>query len=327
MKKYVFIILSVVILGFILSCDVAETDQTAAIEAAIMGAIAADDSTYGIDGMGNIEEEDYTLGKLTEGVQSATLPAILTFRDSNYVWRFGRTGMQAEREITIEVEDDSSAQALISHHITGLFHVRQFLKVWIDEHTWVRGDSVRFSEKPIDMTAHRRVAFRKRLGADGEERWIPTAMTLVSGQSGATLGIESVEWVAEDSVLVLSDFDTVFYNRFNPLVFSFLGQNRLNVQVSNDVPDEMEIVTGRFGFNPRVDNPDMRVRIHMQYMGTSDTGEKVYSRRIMTPMFPRRHFKGFIEVLDYRTLFDHEYETYSSATLGFIYTTRDRVRP
>jgi len=326
-KKYMLITLPVLTLGLLTSCDVVETNQTTDIEAAIMRVIAADDSTYGVEGMGDIEDEDFALGKSPEGEQTLSTVSNLAFRDSNYVWRFGRRGMETEREVTVEVEADSSAVALISHHITGTFHVRQFERVWNDEDAWERGDSVQFSQKPIDMTTHRRVAFRKRLNVSGEERWKPIAMTLLSGHSGEALDIEALEWVAEDSTLMLNNFDSVFYHRNHPLVLSQRGINHMNVVVSNDVEGGAEKVVGRLGYNPRLGNPDARSQFHFQYVETLDNGDKVYASRIVPNRLHRRHFKGYVEVIDYRTLFDHGYVEYSSATLGFIYTTRERVRP
>ena len=327
MKKYQIIVLFALVLGMFVSCDVAESDTNTAIEDAIMKVIAADDSTYGIEGMGDIEEEDYSLGKALVGDPSTELISIMAVGDSNYVWRFGRRGMNVERIVAVEVEDDSSALALITHAVTGTFHVRQFERVWTGETEWERGDSIRFSEKPIQMTSTRRVAFRKRLNNAGEEHWQPVAMTLLSGHSGDVLDIEALEWVAEDSTLVLTDFGTVFYGRNNPLLLSQLGINRMNVVLSNDVEGQGELVTGRLGYHPRLSTPDSRSRFQFHYAETLDTGDKVYTQRILPNRLHRRHFKGFLEVIDFRTLFDHDYETYTSATLGFIYTTRESVRP
>jgi len=316
-----------VALVFLTACDVTETDQTTNIEDAIMKMIAADDSTYGIDGLGNIEDEDYSLGKALVADQTQTTLSIESLRDSNYVWRFGRSGMNVEREITVEVEDDTSAVALIEHHITGTFHVRQFVRVCTSDSEWVRGDSVRFSTKPIEMTSTRRVAFKKRLDDAGEEHWKPIAMTLLSGHSGDVLDIEALEWVAEDSILDLTDFGDVFYSRRDPFVLSQQGVNRMNVILSNEVEGEAELVKGKLGYHPRLTRPDSRSRFHFHYTETLDNGDKVYSQRILPTRMHRRHFKGFLEVIDFRTLFDHDYETYTSATLGFIYTTRAHVRP
>jgi hypothetical protein len=327
MKKYQIIVLFALVLGMFVACDVAESDTSTGAEDAIMKVIAADDSTYGIEGMGNIEDEDYALGKLPIADESAELFATLSVRDSSYVWRFGRRGMQVEREVTVEVEDDTSAVALISHHITGTFHVRQFERIWTSDTSWTRGDSIRFSEKPIDMTSTRRVAFRNRVNNAGEEHWQPVAMTLLSGHSGDALDIEALEWVADDSTLVLHDFGTVFYSRNNPLLLSRFGVNRMNVVVSNDVEGEGEMVRGRLGYHPRMDNPDARSRFHFHFAETLDGGDKVYTQRIFPTRLQRRHFKGFVEVIDFRTLFDHDYMQYTSATLGFIYSTRERVRP
>ena len=106
-KKYMLITLPVLTLGLLTSCDVVETNQTTDIEAAIMRVIAADDSTYGIEGMGDIKDEDFALGKSPEAEQTLSTSSNLAFRDSNYVWRFGRSGMDTEREVTVEVEDDA----------------------------------------------------------------------------------------------------------------------------------------------------------------------------------------------------------------------------
>lgn len=327
MKKYQILVSLALILGMIISCDVTESDANTSIEDSIMKAIAADDSTYGIEGMGDIEDADYSLGKAPIGVESASLYSTLAVRDSNYVWRFGRRGMDVERIVTVEVEDDSSALALISHNITGIFHVKQFERIWTSETTWERGDSIQFSEKPIEMTSMRRVAFRKRLDDAGEEHWRPIAMTLLSGHSGDVLDIEALEWVAEDSTLVLTDFEDVFYSRRDPLVLSQLGVNRMNVVLSNDIEGEGELIKSKLGYHPRLTDPDSISRFHFQYTETLDSGDKVYTQLIRPTRMHRRHFKGFLEAIDFRTLFDHDYETYTSATLGFIYTTRERVRP
>lgn len=327
MKKYQFIVLFVIILGMFVACDVAESDTSTSIEDAIMRVIAADDSTYGIEGMADIEDEDYALGKSLGGDRYPESISMMSLRDSNFVWRYSRRGMEVDRSVTVEVEDDSSALALITHSITGTFHVRQFERVWTSGSEWERGDSIRFSEKPIEMTSTRRVAFRKRLNRAGEEQWKPVAMTLLTGHSGEVLDIEALEWVAEDSTLVLTDFGNVFYNRNHPLLLSQSGANHMNVVLSNNTEGEGEKVTGRLGFHPRLSHPDSRSRFHFRYTETLDTGDKVYTQLIHPNRHHRRHFKGFVEVIDFRTLFDHDYLEYTSATVGFIYTTRERMRP
>ncbi|NQV42040.1 MAG: hypothetical protein HQ506_06765 [Candidatus Marinimicrobia bacterium] len=327
MKKYQIMVLFALILGMFISCEVAESDTNTSIEDAIMKVIAADDSTYGIEGMGDSEDEYFSLGKALQVGQSGDMASIMSVRDSLYVWKSGRRGMVVEQLVIVEVEDDSSALALISNHITGTFHVKQFHRVWTSDSEWEMGDSVRFSTKSIDMTANRHVTFRKRLDSAGEEHWRPVAMTLLSGHSGDVLDIEALEWVAEDSTLVLTDFEDVFYDRNHALVLSQLGVNQMNVVLSNDLEGEGEMVSGRLGYHPRMANPDARSRFHFYYAETLDTGDKVYTQRILPSRLHRRHFKGYLEVIDFRTLFDHDYETYTSATLGFIYTTRERVRP
>ena len=116
-------------------------------------------------------------------------------------------------------------------------------------------------------------------------------------------------------------------NKAVPLAFAMFGANQINVVVSNDVADEAEAVIGRLGFHPRLHGPDLRNRIHFQYVETLESGDKVYSRSIPPVHRPLRHFKGFIEVLDHRTLFDHDYAEYTAASVGFIYTMRRQLRP
>jgi len=151
-------------------------------------------------------------------------------------------------------------------------------------------------------------------------------MTLAYGSSGEVLNIEAVEWVAEDSVSVLTDFENVFYGHDNPLAFAIMGANRINTIVSNELEGDSELVVGRFGFHPRVHGPGFRNRIRFHYDETLDTGDKVYTRGIPVVDHLNRHFKGFIEVTDQRTLFDHDYEMYTSATVGFVYKMRNHVR-
>ena len=325
-RKYVVLMVSV-FMGLIWSCDVSEADNTASIEASLMRSIAADDSTYGIDGMEDIEDDDFALEWVTEASPAGSSIVTESLRDSNYVWRFSRRNMSETREVIIEVEDDSSALALITYHITGTFHIRQFQRVWTNRDHFERGDSVRFSEKPIDMTSNRRVAYRKRHNAAGEEEWLPVAMTHAYSQSGNSVDIEAMEWVTEDSVRVMTDFASVLYDRRRPLLLSLAGTNRINILVSNNVPGASERLTSRLGYHPRMDGPGLRNHLRLNYVETNDIGYKIYSTRIMPPSYPQRHFKGFVEVMDHRTLFDHDYAFYSVATLGFVYTARYQVSP
>lgn len=327
MKRFLPFTLPLLMLMGLIACEESDSNMELDAEDAILKLIADDDSTYGIDGMENVENEDFTLGKSLMSAASNLTHHMPAMRDSNFVWRFGRTGMNVERDVLVEVEDDTSAIALITHHITGTFHVKQFERFWLDTETWERGDSIRFSEKPIDMTAHRRVSFKKRISPLGGERWKPIAMTLQTGTSGSALEIETLEWVAEDSTVILSDFENVFYSRRDPLLLSQLGANHMNIMVSNDVTGEAEFVKGRFGYHPRMGRPDARSRFYFQYVETMENGDKRYTKDIAPVRHHRRHFKGFIDVLDFRTLFDHDYLEYSSATIGFVYTTRQRVQP
>ncbi len=327
MHKSWIVVLATLTLGGLWSCEVSETDPNTATEDAIMRLIAADDSTYAIDGLEDVSDDGYSLDKTSDLSEADMMAMTEVLIDSNYIWRFGRSDMNSEREVTIEVDNDSAAVALISYHITGIFHARQFERTWTTDSTWLIGDSVQFSEKAIDMLVDRRVAFRKRSLIDGEEHWIATAMTLAYGSSGDVLGIQSLDWVAEDSIRVLDKFETTFYDRGEPLTFAMMGLNQLKVVVSNEAAGEAEAVIGRFGFNPRLSGPDLRNRIPFQYVETLDSGDKVYTRLIPPVYRPLRHFKGFVEVLDFRTLFDHDYMTYSAATVGFVYMMRQHVRP
>ncbi len=325
--KFTLLIIIVLTLGIFISCELSENDETISIEANIKRIIATDAGTYSIDGMEDTELEDFVLNKALVPTESSAASYSTMILDSNSVWRFGRRNMNKDREIIVEVETDSSATALITHHITGTFHVREFERVWLDDGSWERGDSVRFSEKPIDMNVNRHVNFRKRTNAAGEERWIPTSMTMAYGSSGEALDIQSLEWVAGDSVKLVTDFETNYYDRRHPLHFMMRRVNQLKVNVSNAVAGNAETVTGRFGLNQRPADADSRNRVKLQYRETLDTGEKVYGRHIPGVNRPQRHFKASLEALDQRTLYDHDYNLYSSSTLGFVYTLRRPARP
>jgi len=327
MYRKIIVLIVILMIGGLWSCEVSETDQISDVEDTIMRIIAADDSTYAIDGFENISNESFPLNKTSEATAIELMAMTEVVIDSNYIWRFGRSDMSNTQEVTIEIENDTAAVSLISHHITGVYHVQQFNRIWTSDSTWIVGDSVRFSQKPIEMTIDRRVAFRKRVLLDESERWMATDMTLAYGSSGEALNIHSLEWVAEDSTKILDDFETTFYGRANPLVFAMQGFNHINVIVSNDVIGNAESIVGKFGFHPRLNGPGLRNRVFYQYIETLESGDKVYSSLIPAVQRPLRHFKGFVEVLDFRTLFDHDYETYSAATVGFIYMMRQHVRP
>jgi len=312
MKKDLIIILSLSILVLFTACSTAGTEPGSDAEAAIMKVIAAD-STLGTQDFEDIENEDFGLYNLPVEDHGTMELFHRIVRDSNYVWAFGRTDMERVPEIIIEFEDDSSAQALISEHITGIFHVRQFERIWVSDDRWVRGDSVRFSQKAIDLNTVQRVQFRKRLDPADEEHWLPIAKTFLKGQSGSTLDIEGLEFNGETGAVVVSDFETVFYGRANPLVIPPMRNTHLDVLVSNDVAEEGEMVSSRMGIRSHMDG--RRFRSHFIYLETRESGEKVYAMRLAPTRDPQ-FYAGFVEVMDFRTLFDHDHEEYSVAMVG-----------
>ena len=326
MKHTIPAIITVLALVLVWSCDISETDSNAEVESSILSLITADDSSFGIDGMEDMEDEEYVMAKAApEAMEETSLyPALL--RDSTSIWRYSRRNMSQEREVTVEVETDSSAVALITHHITGTFHVRQFERVWTSDSTWERGDSIRFSQKAIDMTVNRRVSFRIRTMNNGDQRWRPVSMALAYGSTGNALDIMALEWVAEDSVVILDNFDTQFYDREHPLILSIAGQNRANVRLVNDTAGEGEMVKGNWGYHPRLNGPDLRRNDNFHYVETLDNGEKLYSRGVQAPNRPHRQFRGSIQIVDFRTLFDHDAANYSGAILGFNYLLRPHLR-
>jgi hypothetical protein len=321
MKTNQVVLLSLFTMLFLWNCDVTETNEMDGAEDAILSMIELDDSTYALDGWDDIEESDFSLAKQSPGVAEDDFGQVLHF-DSTSVWRFGRRDMNQERTISIEVEDDTSAIALISHHISGTFHSRQFQRVWTSDSTWERGDSIRFSTKPIDLTVERRVAFIKITDNDGAEHWRPVSRTMAYGSSSNELELSSLEWIARDSIRVLDDFSNRFYGQSDPLVLIVAGNNRLNAHVSNETDGETELVRGHWGYHPRLNEVGMRTQINLRYVESAEDGSKTYSRRIDAPNRPNRMFRGSLKVVDYRTLFDHDYPSYDAVTLGFTYFLR-----
>jgi len=318
------IIIPLIILGLLVSCEVAESEMNTDIEDAIMKVIAEEDAQYGVEDWSNTESADFGLANIPEKNETGSELFERVVRDSNYVWKFARRNMDVEREVIIEVEDDTSAQSLITDHITGSFIVKQFERVWTTDGRWHRGDSVRFSEKPIDNNSQHRVMFKKRIDAAGAEHWIPVASTMKLEQAGANPGIEALQIVRDDTLITLTDFETEFYSRRHPLV---LAGSRLNVLVSNDVAGEAEMVTSHLGFNPRIDRHGQRSRFHFRYVETLDNGNKLYEQDMASSNSPQRRHKGSVEVLDLRTLFDHDYAEYSTTRVGFVYDRGRRQPP
>ena len=330
MQKKSKLIIVLMGLATLWSCDVTETDNTVSIEEAIMADINADENIFDLEGLDNIDEDEYFLERANSGDIDGIGPMSVLMGDSNYVWRFSRREMHNDREFTIEVENDSSTTTLITDHITGQFHVRQFDRIWTSDSTWERGDSVRFSQKPIDQIINRRVIHRLITTPDGEERWRRVAKTIAYGSSGDALSIEALEWIAGDSLRILTDFGDVYYGHDNQLTFPRGPGNSINVIVANELEGDSESVTGRFGGRQGGHgghDHDFHRRTRFHYEGTRDNGDKEYTGLMPGNDSPQRHFKGHIEVTDDRTLFDHDYEFYTSARVDFSYKLRHHPRP
>lgn len=309
--RMIVLLVSCFALLSITSCEVTETTESSDAELMILTYIAEDDSSFAIDDWDDNEDLDLGLAKNVEGVESAY--AVDVF-DSTSIWRFGRLNMSREREVLVEMENDSMALAQIIHHVTGDFHVRQYERTWLDDGSWERGDSIRFSVKPIVLDLEQRVMFRKRVNNAGEERWRPVMRSMVYGSSGPE--IENLHWIAGDSMQVITDFEDTLYGWNNQLVLISSVPHQLEVEISNDVPGEAEFVRGSQGFHRH--NQDRR-RDVFQYVSSTDSGSKIYESRMMGPDRPRRMYRGHVRVLDLRTLYDHDYVEYSAATLHYTY--------
>ncbi len=323
MRSKSSLLLLALTLGFIGSCGVMETEEQATVENTILKLIDAEGGDFGFEGFENAEELEFDLAKSLVPAQSDAAMETENLRDSSYIWRFGRREMHREREVSVEQEDDSSALALISDHITGMFHVRQFERVWTSDSTWGRGDSVQFSQKPIDMVLIQRVAFRKRIGPNGNERWIPAELTLARGASDESMSIQGLNWMRGDSVFSMSLDEDTFFPAFGRHVVKILRARRVGVVVSNTITDGRESVHMKFDFVPRDRARVIRKRAHLRYTETLDSGENVYLGRVPHVDRPLRHVKGFMEVLDQRTLFDHSYGFYTSSILTYSYRVPD----
>ena len=324
MKKLLLLIFPLLALVMFVGCDMTESDTSTDAESAIMKVITADES-FKLEGLEAVENEDFELYDLSvEAHQNMELFRRVV-RDSNYVWSFSRRSMAHEQEIIVEVEDDTSAQALVTAHVTGIFHVRQFERIWTGDDTWERGDSVRFSEKPIDMNTSQRVLFRKRIDRRGGEHWIPVAKTFQIGNAGSTLDIEALVFAGDDTSIVITDFAEELYGRRNPLLIPAMENPTMSVLVSNDLADEAEMVSTRMNVNSRHGNRGARGQF--LYVETLENGDKVYTRNLAPSQREYRGYKGAVEVIDMRTLFDHDYEVYSAATAGIYFKQQRGGRP
>lgn len=325
MKRTMILVLSMTGFLFLWSCEATEPDNSAEIENTLLRLIEADDSTFSIEGMDNADDIDFMLGKNTDQVEFSAQDQLM-LRDSLYIWRFGRSNMDRNREITIDVETDTSAEATIIYTITGTFHVHQYERNLTSDSSWERGDSVRFSEKPIDMSIERRVQFRLVERPGHGEHWRVTAFTPAYGSSsGSDLAIARMEWVVGDSLITLEDFGNTFIGRPLNLEFGVEDLNQINVYVTNNILDENEAVIGKMHHHPRLDGPRMRRHVRFEYQGSNDSGEKLYSRQVNAPNHPGRRLNSTLHVTDLRTLFDHDYLQYDAASLSVSYWLRRHV--
>ena len=313
-------ILVLFVMVFTWSCDVTESSPNAGVEETIAKIISADNESFGFQGWG---DEEFTLDKDTQNNAAGITMTPDLERDSSYIWNFRKIGMQHTREMIIEVEDDTSALALITDHVTGTFHIRQFDRYWITDTRWVRGDSVQFSQKNIDYTLNHRVAFRKRMNAAGQEFWEPMATTLVTGGAGETVSINSLNWVRGDSVFNMSDFESSFYPTRGPVAYFLLNARQINMEMGNS-SDASELVKGRLEYYRTPDRPGMSRPLKLRYRETLDSGDKVYGGRIARVNGPVQFFQGTLEVLDSRTLFDHAFTDYSNAVLAWSFEVHHR---
>lgn len=321
MKKYLILIITILSLGMIWSCDVTETKQNGDVEDTILNLILTDNAGAEFEGFEN--EDDFSLSKNPDETQVESAVEVDRVRDSSYVWRFGRTAMHREREITVEIEDDTSALALISNHITGIFHVRQFNRLWTSDSTWERGDSVQFSHKPIDFNLNQHVVYHKRINAEGEEQWKKMSSTLAYGSSSEAISIQSLGWVRQDSLLVMENFGENFYTKSRALLSHLLRSRQLQLTVSNSASDTPDLVKASLIYVPQTGRI-LRKRFGLGFNETLESGANLYSRRLAQIDFVPQIIKGTIEVIDARTLFDHSFTEYASATVAYSFQVRQR---
>ncbi|MCF7796225.1 MAG: hypothetical protein K9N11_02890 [Lentisphaeria bacterium] len=287
-----------------------------AIEEQILALLASEDSLYELDDFDNTDQMDFGLGKGIANLQMVPGPF-----DSAAVWRFWRTGMARQRlEPEITVENDSLAYARLTDQITGTFHVLQRERVWTDDTTWTVGDTVGYSEKPIQMVLGRKVRFEYLPNPANEYHWHRTGMTpLYGGSVDGTIDFVRLVLtnLVTDSSRVLSDFENHYISMLRqPLAFARGDTARADLFVLNGDSALPEWVRYKWDFHHF--RPVPPAREIMRYTGTNDDGEKRYTR-IFELRGRDRVFKAYVEAVDARTLFDHSYTTYHSQILGFHY--------
>ena len=163
----------------------------------------------------------------------------------------------------------------------------------------------------------RNVLLHKRTNPDGDDVWVIMGVTATYGASpNTTLGIEAISIQFGDSTLVLDDFANYYFNRENAIRFHFNRFGRIEAMISNDVSDEAESVNGIWGGHPRL--PNLR-HVGFRYMETNGDGYKVYAQLIRPEFHPNRHKRGQVQVIDFRTLFDHDYLAFNSVAVGMMY--------
>ncbi len=312
-----------VVIGMTLfwSCQVNKDDLTQ-IEEEILALINADDSTFSLEGFSD-GMLDFFLGKPVPDASTFQDGLIPDVFDSNYVWRFRRSDMQVEREVNVDVQNDTSAFVSFTFHVTGNFHTLRYSRHWTSDSTWEQDTLVSETIKPIDITINRYAQFRYReeMGMN-QHHWRYVGSTVAYGtSSNATVGISALSFDNGDTTLVLDDFSNTFFGPWHPILFYVNEQGRLTVHVTNsEVPDSAESVIGHWGFHRHLSGVREFLRFH--YAGSEDDGTKDYVRFVVAPQYPYRRFAGMIQVLDLRTLFDESYPYYNAAVLNFHYWLR-----
>lgn len=286
------------------------------IEEQILALIAAEDSLYEVDDFDNTDQMDFGMGKQTVDQQMVPGPF-----DSTAIWRFWRTDMARQRlEPEIIVENDSLVYAVLTHQITGTFHVLQRERVWTDDSTWTVGDTVGYSEKPIQMVLGRKVRFEYLPNPGNEYHWRRTGMTpLYGGSVDGTIDFTRLALtnLVTDTTRILSDFENHYISMLRqPLEFARGDTARVDLFVLNGDNDLPEWVRYKWDFHHF--RPVPPAREIMRYTGTNDDGEKRYTR-VFELRGRDRIFKAYVEAVDARTLFDHSYTLYNSQILGFHY--------
>lgn len=295
------------------------TDDT--ITQQILALITSEDSLYEIDDMGDADAVDFGLGKMT--VESAALTFPGPF-DSTSIWRFHRSEMNRQRqEPEVTVVNDSLSYATLSDHVTGIFHVLQRERVWTSDSTWTVGDTLSYTEKPIDMLLTRHVRFEYLPNLRNVYHWMRTGMTPVYGGSvNGTLDFTrlTLRNLVTDSVRTMTDFENTYISVIRrPLEFARQDTARLDLFVLNSDNTQPEWVRFKWDFNRM--NPITPSREMMRYVGTNTADEKQYAK-VFRLMGRDRVFKAYLEAVDSRTLFDPTYTTYNSQILGFHYLGR-----